>query len=339
MHLSKEQLPTLTDFLDTLHYRWQEVYPNPLLQQVSASLDADASYVPPLELSSQISIPMCVELDDGLEEDWRYDTPYTMYLSNISTRGLEVKYVKNELRVRVLSLSCPEEWELAWLVLESAPHCDDAVVKTDWAPNIVPLRSIRDVFSQEKIAEALHKQFIAVVDCVEKQQKSVALSGPLADSHVGPWLWQRLLAAFPDPDARFDELLDTMFSIMRILNYADQTPKFAGICVPHIEEVQSIRGKVSTACIEAGRRYLVPVVDALAFWQEGCEPVTILAEDFKDCLSKHFQELTELLWLDEYQFIINPLTDDRYAEVMAKLDQFLSKTKAPQKNWLRRLFG
>ncbi|MBX9691988.1 MAG: hypothetical protein K2Z81_06365, partial [Cyanobacteria bacterium] len=61
-------------------------------------------------------------------------------------------------------------------------------------------------------------------------------------------------------------------------------------------------------------------VDSLIF-QNNITQRIVHAEHFKSELGSYFRELDELLWLDEYQFILRPIPYDRFSNFLGSASQ------------------
>lgn len=289
--ISVDQLPPPVDFINLLAPNWMPDDPN---------VDA------PGTMGNTI-LPICPDLDRYGEKTWAYDRSYMFYLANGSTRGLEVWYRDGEFVVRILTLSSAAEWEFAFQILELAGG-ENGLLSTDWEPATLRIGELRKEFDDRRIAETLRSQLTTVMNLIDEQREVIALPGPINEFWIGPWLHERILAAYEDPNESLDEILHTVLSLMLIVNYVGMM----NVEPVEMEITETADGKSHyAACIKSGKRYFVPVVDSLVIFASTQCRTTILPNDFKDYLGGFFHEPEELFWLDEQQLILGPIDEER----------------------------
>lgn len=235
-------------------------------------------------------------------------------------------------------LSTPAEWEFAFQMLELAAGGENAIISTDWEPNTVRVERLRDQFNVETIADALRRQLITIMKGIQKNESTVTLEGPVNNFHFGPMIVGRLLSAYEDPDKSIDEILETVYSMMQIVNYIAVIPAFDGIRAAEIEvyDRANAKGEQQLAgVVQAGIHYFVPNVDSLVLCDSNGSRAVILAKYLKDFFAKHLRELEDFVWVDEYQFILNPLEHMKFdALVKAATKEFDASGKRRSGNLL-----
>ncbi|MFN8659587.1 MAG: hypothetical protein U0105_24850 [Candidatus Obscuribacterales bacterium] len=294
-----DQLPPPVDFINKLAPKWLEAYPSEL--------------VAPNTMGNTI-LPICPDLENYGENSWAYDQSYTFYLSNASTRGLEVWYRDGEFMVRVLTLSTVPEWEFAFQILELAAGGENALVTTDWEPETLRIADLRKEFDG-RIGDAIRSQLVTLWNLIEEQNQMVCLAGPINEFWMGPRFCSRVLADPQYPNEKTDDVLETVFAVMLIVNYLGVMPRFADVQPVEMEVTETADGKWHhNAQIEEGQKYFVPVVDSLTIFESREGRTTIRSEDFAELLGGFFREQEEIYWLDEYQFLIGPIDDERLGD-------------------------
>ncbi|MBX9690873.1 MAG: hypothetical protein K2Z81_00705 [Cyanobacteria bacterium] len=313
LQIPMDELPPPVSFIYDLAKNWVE-------------LPSDDSNVFGLYSMGNTVLPICPALQEFGDQEWLYDRSYMFYLSRISTRGLEVWYCDDAFKVRVLTLACPEEWDFAQQILEHAAGGENALVSTDWEPTIFRLGSFGEVFNDSRIEEALALQLHNMVEVIEDNSGTLDLNGPVNSFFLGPWLWQRICSDFEDLSNSYIEVLDVIFSLMRIVNYAGVMPAFDGIVGPVIEKTPMPDGSYRKgALVTPEQRFFIRKVDSLIF-QNSKTQRTVLAENFRSELGNFFLDVEELLWLDEHQFIMNPISDERFSEFFRALEKASTKS-------------
>jgi hypothetical protein len=259
-----EHLPAPVTFVESLSQWWQR------------ELDCQGEEnVRALPLWNNVTLVICPQLEEHGEERWLNDRSYTFYLSNLSTRGLEVWYNEDEFIVRILSMSSPLEWELAFQIIEFAVDGENALVATDWEPAQLRLHEIRDVFDSEKINDAIYQQIDWVFSAVSQDGQIVNLPGPIMDCHIGPWVVVNTIRAFDGgPGESVEHIAETLFAMMCMVNYVGVNPLYENHQVPRFSTRIGENGEEQTAAaIEPGQAYLIPEVDFLVFTNPNREAV------------------------------------------------------------------
>lgn len=319
------ELPAPSAFVESIAHKWLETY-------------TDNPNVVRLATLGNTVLPICPTFDELGSDKWVEDRSYLFYLSNISTRGLEVWYVDNSFKVRVMSIACVEEWELAFQILELAADGESAMITTDWQPPAIRLRVIREAFNEKQILDALSRQLRACFDAVSEHKECVVLEGPINKFHLGPWLCNRIVTELGATDEA--EILDFVFSLMRFVNYFAVMPQFDGIAAPEIEALPRNSGEETgvAAYIQSEQSYFVPHVDALVLVDNNGGTVTIRSEHFKTCLLKYFREVDELVWLDEYQFVVHAIASSKFEKIMRAIALDFREDGTPRKGNILDLF-
>lgn len=276
---------------------------------------------------SEATILVCPEATEFGGDEWEMNQSYTFYYSNVSTRGLEVWHDGKEFFVRVLTMSCPEEFELAYQILELAAGDEDEIVFTDWERTEVPVCELRDEFDERAIMRALFGQVQQIFEMAADGQV-IEIGGPIRSYHIGPWLMDRILACYEDPGNSLWDIANFLFDLIRLVQYFFVQPKFDGYEMAPVMELEPDETDDDdfiklASVIGPDRAYYVPKVEYLMIGDYKTGGLIALpSECFKDQLPLFFKEPEELLWLDEYQFAIAPISEFTYRRFATQVASF-----------------
>lgn len=269
---------------------------------------------------SESTLLVCPEATEYGGEEWELNQSYTFYYANVSTRGLEVWHDGKEFFVRVLTLSCPEEYELAYQMLELIAE-EDAIITTDWERLEVPVGELRDEFDDRAIMRALFSQVQQIFE-VAAEGQVVEIGGPIRSYHIGPWLMKRILDCYDDPENSLWDIANFLFDLIRLVQYFFVQPKFDGYEMAPVMELEPDGNEEIQVAgmIGPDKAYFVPKVDYLMICDAKTGGYIALPMDcFKEQLPVIFKEPEELLWLDEYQFAIAPISEFTYRRFVTQV--------------------
>jgi hypothetical protein len=304
-----EHLPAPVTFVESLSQWWQ--------REVDCQGEENVQALP---LMNNVTLVICPQLEEHGEDHWLYDRSYTFYLSNLSTRGLEVWYKDDAFIVRILTMSSPLEWELAFQMLEFAVDGENALVESDCEPAQLRLHEIRDVFHSEQINDFIYKQIDLVFTEVSQNGQIVNLPGPIMDCHIGPFVVANTIRAYDGaPGESAEHIAETLLAMMCMVNYVGVNPYYQNHQVPRFSTRNGENGEEQVAAaIEPGQAYLIPEVDFLVLSNCNGKTISLPADKIKEELGGFFRLPDELMWFDEYMFAIGPIDEDRFDEFMEK---------------------
>src|SRR5262245_20345496 len=155
----------------------------------------------------------CEEGDRTEEGPWPEGTLH-FFREDVSTRGVEITYEDDKFQVRILTLSSPEDYELALRFVESAAVFLKQPVDPEDGDSF-PVDELRQRYDEEWIRETneFGAQTLRSVICEE--DSTATLSGVHRPVHIGP----RLLRELDDdgPEVEFlDRLLGKMLDVQNI---------------------------------------------------------------------------------------------------------------------------
>ena len=252
----------------------------------------------------EATIVICPQIVEGADDQaWEENMSYTFYISNLSTRGLEVWVDRSALNVRVLTMSGIDEWWLALRFFEYAAQSADDIVINDWKIERFAVGDLRDIFEDEFIVPALNAQARELFNGAMQLGRKYELPGPMMNFYFGPWLAHRITSFIPDSEDSFVEIINFTHDLMRLVQFLAIRLDHLNCEVPEFVTLPEDGVDYVGAVIRPGA-WIVPDVDFLVF-SDGKKGLSALpSEDFKEQLPKYFKELDQLIWLDEHQFIL-----------------------------------
>ncbi|GEM_PF-1023517 len=303
-----DELPTISQFVEEISAAWLEL----------TGTDVTVS-------EAVLLVSPTWNNQEG--EEWLEDTSYLFYLTNISTRGLEVWCKDGRFHVRVSSLSCQHEWLLAFDMLAIAGQTDDAVVHTDTPEGVVKLGELRQVFNDEwiaaVIAEHVEKTFAAIAEGIDKLE----FGGPLRPFYFGPWVALRLLSVFPNIEEQYEEMIELIFDMMRFVQYFFVRPQFVDFEMADTVTFAVSGSQVRGALLTHDRHIYFPAVEFLVLPHPKQGFLALPAADTKEHLQPILEEIKEVVWLDESQFAVFALDQARLAEIAEQIAPACKKVK------------
>jgi len=119
------------------------------------------------------------------------DGTLQIYRVEISTRSTEITYENHAFQVRILALACPEDYELAFRVVEHLAALTGAQVESE-DDNTFPAQKLRDIYDATWVKRMTdsHPNFIR--HFAKGEGKTVTVVGPVRKFHIGPRLYAEL---------------------------------------------------------------------------------------------------------------------------------------------------
>src|SRR5215510_1235148 len=114
-----------------------------------------------------------------------------IYRGEISTRAIEITYEDHAFEVRILALSSPEDYELAFRLVEHLAVLTGSQVEPE-DDTTFPAEKLRDLYDTpwgERMT-ASHSKIIGHL--VKKEGKTITIVGPVREFHIGPRLFAEL---------------------------------------------------------------------------------------------------------------------------------------------------
>src|ERR1700723_3094852 len=165
------------------------------------------------------------------EASWDQNQSVVFYEWGRSTRGVECWHTNRELVVRVPKLSSPEDYSIAFAILEFASQsAQDKTVRTNFKPSKFSVDELPSKIDERWILEDHCAAIATLFDQVLLDERGdylpdndrgvVSLYAPVRDFFLGNMIVTRLLLSYqPDTPARMLELVHFVFELIRYVQY------------------------------------------------------------------------------------------------------------------------
>jgi hypothetical protein len=254
--------------------------------------------------------------DDLQSEEERHDNSrwsdryWHFYRPGVSARSVEATYEGGQFQVRLLTPSAPDEFELAFRLIEAAAEqLDRPVVPED--DNPFPVKELRRRYPDSWVRRRIESGVMAVLYIVREEQQTVMLSGPVRPFYVGPRFLSEVEADGPS-EAIAERFLDRLLQSQ----YIDPEVFFPA------ERMQALRDDgsedpVTFAIWGPGVRYLFPDVQFLVLMGESPgRHVFIPAVVLPELAGDNFH------WLDEVQCLVEAIDEDDWPALLDRARQY-----------------
>ncbi|MGE0707423.1 MAG: hypothetical protein AB7N76_04260 [Planctomycetota bacterium] len=189
-------------------------------------------------------------------DTWPAGFAYHLHREGRSTRGVELSWEPDQLQVRLLTLASPEDWELAFRVLEEA--AGDATVAAENGVEVAP-EALRETFGE--LCDLTNRGGAAFLQArIREDGASLTLPGPVRAFCIGP----RLLAELGEGPS--EELSDRILARIRQVQYTAEAEDY--YCAS-VLQASTDEGRFTLAAFGPGVRYLMPEVQFVALVGEG----------------------------------------------------------------------
>ena len=243
------------------------------------------------------------------------------YRPGLSARGAEVSYEKGTFQVRILTLSAPEDYDLAMRLAEAVARLAGVKESDPEDDDPFPIEELRSRYGDEWVRNT-NRAGLAVVRTMAGEDKTntLTLSGPVRPFHLGQRLLGELEAAGPE-----DELLDRLIQAMRSVQNVDEEEYYFANVMEAKKGEEEDAPKITFTAFGPGVRYLLPDVKYLVLvGEEGEEPLFLPAEKLPELLPEG-----NWSWLDEKQMLVEPIDEDDWPEFLERAQPF---TETPLEN-------
>ena len=222
-----------------------------------------------------------------------------VYRPGLSTRAIEVSRSAEELSVRILVCSAPEDHELALaLTGTAAALAGVAEVETE-QDGPMPPGELLDAFDRAWIEQEIAFGASAVLRIAEEQPGRVAnLAGPVRPTLIGPRVAAEIRTQWPGGVAA------GLVAVMRRTQWPGDARTSSVFAVSDGDRV------VNLAVLAGGSRTILPDVHGIAIPNAG-EQLYLTPDSVVDLLPDHAR------FLDERQVLVEPVEPDRWAAFLA----------------------
>ncbi len=271
---------------------------------------------PVADLMARISLPDIVVPDSSGE--WP-DGTICIYRAGISTRPTEITYEDDAFQVRILAFASPEDHELALQVVEQLAALTGAQVESE-GDEVFTTEHLRDTFDAAWIKHLLESQPAILAHWAKQEGKTVTLTGPVRNFHIGPRLYSQLETAGPE-DAFPYRLLEEI----RRVQYQDLSNYSAAA----VFEVSHGKQKICMSVWSPDRATHFP----------GTDFIHLIPNDRADRLFFiPYETLPEVAatrfsWLDEKQCLVEPVPTDNWPDVLGSAERFRTLPFEQRRKW------
>jgi hypothetical protein len=238
------------------------------------------------------------------------DRYWQVYRPGVSARPVEVTYEDGRFQVRVVTPSAPEDFELAFRLLEAAAKQLGRPLQAEVGEPFAA-SELRKRYPPAWVRGQIELGVEALRSIVRDEQQTVTLSGPVRPFFVGPRLLAKLEAHGPP-----EELSERFLDLMKQIQYLDPEAFFpADITRVHCDSDNE--DPITFAVWGPGVRYLFPDVQYLVLMGEAPGrhvfiPYAVLPELAGD----------NFLWLDEVQSLVQAIDEDDWPALLDRARQY-----------------
>lgn len=241
---------------------------------------------------------------DKIPEDDRFpqDDYFHLYRQGLSTRTVEVGWDGDDLIVRLMSCSAPEDYRLGLDVARRAGEELGNVIRSEEGHEL-QADELDEVFDQAWIDEMVESAPTALRKMVQDDGETLTIPGPTGMFFLGP----KTLARLEESD---DSFTDAMLEAMRNTHWVDASNWFKASIMAMVNEET---GEEKTLTVWGpGVNYAFPAVDNVAIVQ---------APDGDDFLIP-YSAVTELApshyFLDERQIKVSAIEESDWPSFVEK---------------------
>ncbi len=284
--------------------------------------------------------PIVGEVFDGIDywdiqcdKELSFDDPWPegtqmLFRDGISARGIEITYENDEIQVRILTLSSPSDYELAFCFLDSIASCLDQEFinpEGEEEPYSFSIDQLRERYNQEWIQETNSYGLNFIKKMLDEEHQYVNLIGYRRDFYIGKRLYQELL-----DDGPYEELQERVIAKMIEVQSVDNESYFPAQILllkkdregdsenSSQEEESNPEKMISFSVVAPGIGYLIAKVKYIALYQENQSPLFIRLEDFRKLIP-----ISSWSYVDECQFILEPIDEMDWHSFLETVEPFI----------------
>jgi hypothetical protein len=259
------------------------------------------------DVLARIDFPDVVAPDAG--GAWPDGTLH-IYRAEISTRATEITYEDHAFQVRILAMSSPEDYELAFRVVEHLAALTGSQVESE-DDDTFPAEMLRDIYDAKWVKRMTDSQPTIIGHFAKDKGDVVTIEGPVRDFHIGPRLYAELEA-----DGPADGLPQRILEAIRRTQYRDLSgyDKAAIIEATTPDNSKTIRLSVwnlDRATHFSGVGYLRLVSKNMPD-----DIFLVPYEALPQLAGKRFA------WLDERQCLVEAIASDERSELLREAERF-----------------
>lgn len=237
-----------------------------------------------------------LQVAEELVDPWLEGFAFHLHRDQLSTRGVELCWESDQLQVRLLTLASPEDWELAFRVLEEATGGRGTVRAEDGREESV--EDLRSVFGG--LCESTNEggtRFL--LERIEEGEAHLTLPGPVRSFCIGPRTMEELLS-----DGPREELTDRLLDRIRHVQYTSEAEHYYAASVLQASSEEDV--KFTLAAFGPGVRYLLPEVQFVALVSDDDQELFLDYDGLLVLLSSWCR------YLDERQVFVEALEGENW---------------------------
>ncbi len=230
------------------------------------------------------------------------------FIPNLSCRGSEVAAEEDGYSVRILACSAPEEYELAFTLVETIAKLTNGKISGECGSSVT-VEQLRSKFDSEWINNDLDGSFAAVKSAAAGLTKGeyLSLSGAVRPFYVGPRMFEEFRKLGSE-----ESLRNEFFEKFRAIQYID----------PELYYIPSIKvfpqSSKELIIWGPGCQSFIPAVQvfALVSLEDEVPPLFVGS----DCLQELAGE--KISWLDEKQALVSSVDESDWPDFLSKARKF-----------------
>lgn len=242
-----------------------------------------------------------LQVAEELVDPWLEGYAFHLHRDQLSTRGVELCWESDQLQVRLLTLASPEDWELAFRVLEEATGGQGKVRAEDGREESVG--DLRSVFGD--LCQATNEggtRFL--IERIEEGETNLTLPGPIRPFCIGPRVLEELRSEGSD-----EGLTERLLNRIRQVQYTSEAEHYYEASVLQAASGEDV--KFTLAAFGPGVRYLLPEVQFVALVSDDDQELFLDYDGFLALLSSWCR------YLDERQVFVEALEGENWSLFLA----------------------
>jgi len=237
-----------------------------------------------------------LQVAEELVDPWLEGYAFHLHRDQLSTRGVELCWESDQLQVRLLTLASPEDWELAFRILEEATGPKGLIRTEDGREESV--EDLRGLFGS--LCETTNAGGTAfLVERIEEGESNLTLPGPIRPFCIGPRVLEELLSEGPR-----EELTQRLLDRIRLVQYTGEADDYYAASVLQAASEEDV--KFTLAAFGPGVRYLLPEVQFVALVSDDDQELFLDYDGLLALLSSWCR------YLDERQVFVEALEGENW---------------------------
>lgn len=230
------------------------------------------------------------------------------FIPNVSCRGSEVAAEEDGYSVRILACSAPEEYELAFTLVETIAKLTNGKISGECGSSVT-VEQLRSKFDSGWINNDLDGSFAAVKSAAAglTDGEYLSLSGAVRPFYVGPRMFQELNKLGSEESMR-----NVFFEKFRAVQYVDPELYF----IPPIRVFPKSSKELVVWGPECPYFFSAIQVFALVSPDDGVPPLFVDSNCLQELAGKRIS------WLDEKQALVSSVAESDWPDFLLRARKF-----------------